>query len=148
MSKPSAIVTHDALAAAESQFVAPELVENGPQGPRLVAGKCGKCGALSFPKAAVCPECLSEEITAAHLASEGMLYSFAVVHQAPKGWTVPYALGYVDLPDGIRVLAHIEGDAGALEIDSRVRLDVGRVGTDADGNPLMSYVFKPEGDRT
>lgn len=138
MTSPSKIVTNDALAASEPHFVAPGLVDaSGPE-PRLVAGKCKACDALSFPKAVVCPACLSQDIAATHLASQGSLYSFATVHQAPKNWIVPYHLGYVDLADGIRVLAHIEGTP---RIEAKVKLGVGRVGTAADGTSLMSYVF-------
>ena len=142
MTTSSKIVTHDALAASDEHFVAPGLVDaSGPQ-PLLVAGKCTKCGATSFPRSDVCPSCLSTDIAMAHLPSEGSLYSFATVHQAPKSWSVPYHLGYVDLTDGIRVLAHIEG---MPKIEGKVRLGVGRVGTAPDGTALMSYVFTPVG---
>lgn len=132
------IVTNDALAGADPNFVTPGLVDTSGSAPRLVAGKCKACGALSFPKAAVCPTCLSEDVGRTHLASAGTLYSFATVHQAPRHWTVPYHLGYVDLSDGIRVLAHIVGEPA---IGGKVRLGLGRVGTAADGTALMSYVF-------
>lgn len=138
MTTSSNIVTNTALAASDPHFVAPQLIDaSGPQ-PRLVAGRCKACGALSFPKAAVCSSCLSQDLDTAHLASEGTLYAFATVHQAPKNWIVPYHLGYVDLTDGVRVLAHIEGTP---HINGKVRLGLGRVGTAADGSPLMSYVF-------
>ena len=142
MSQP---VTNPAIAAAEPRFVAPALVEITQDGPALVAGRCTACGATSFPKAAVCTECLALDIGTTHLPRQGVLYSFSVVHQAPKGWIVPYVLGYVDLPDGIRVLAHIEGPAAEIAIDQNVELGTARVGTGADGAPLMSYVFSPSG---
>jgi uncharacterized OB-fold protein len=146
VSTKSRIVANEALAQSEPHFVAPGLIEVTSRGPRLIAGKCGACGALSFPKAAVCSRCLSEDLNTAHLSTEGKLYSYAVVHQAPKGWTVPYTLGYVDLPEGIRVLAHIEGEPS---MDAPVRLATGPVGTDADGGTLLSYVFTTAGgDRT
>ena len=138
MSKPPRIVADEAMAAAEPHFVAPGLIDATGPAPRLVAGRCNGCGALGFPKSAVCPACLSQDIGTAHLASEGVLYSFATVHQAPRNWIVPYHLGYVDLTNGIRVLAHIEGTP---QIDGKVRLGLGRVGTDADGAALLSYVF-------
>lgn len=137
-SLPGQIVADEAMAAAEPQFVTPGLVDAGGPEPRLVAGKCSGCGALSFPRAIVCPACLADDIGKAHLAGEGVLYSFATVHQAPRSWSVPYHLGYVDLPEGIRVLAHI---AGIPRISGKVRLGVGRVGTATDGSPLLSYVF-------
>ncbi len=140
MTKQPEIVTNSALAAVEPRFVAPDLIDTTEGKPRLVAGKCKDCGALSFPRAPVCAACLGDEIGQVILASEGKLYSFATVHAAPKSWQVPYHLGYVDLSDGIRVVAHIEGEP---VIDGAVRLGLGRVGTAPDGTPLMSYVFSP-----
>ena len=61
--------------------------------------------------------------------------------RAPRGWRVPYALGYVDLPEDIRVLAHLGIPAEALRVDLPVLLDTGIVGTDEQGAPLQSYIF-------
>lgn len=142
MSQAADLSVHHALADIEPRFVAPSLVERGPSGaPRLIGGRCAKCGALSFPRAEVCTECMSEEIVKAELAGDGRVYSYSIVHQAPKGWAVPYALGYVDLVDKVRVLAHIDVPESALAIDMPVRLSVGRVGTGPAGEPLMSYTF-------
>ena len=128
----------------EPRFVAPDLIQIGAKGvPRLMGGKCASCGALSFPKRKVCGECLAMEIVDAPLSSEGVLYSYSLVHQAPKGWDLPYVLGYVDLPEGIRILSHIEGALDQLRVDGNVQLGVGRVGTDPVGNVLMSFIFKP-----
>ena len=147
MSKAPQIVANEALAASEPHFVAPELIETTKDGPRLVAGRCKGCGALSFPKAPVCTECLGQDIETTHLARTGKLYSYSVVHQAPKGWDVPYALGYVDLEDCVRVLAHIEGDARRIGMDGRVTLGIAKVGNDAQGAALMSYVFTAAGGK-
>lgn len=145
MSQSPQLVANAALAEAEPRFVAPELVESTDDGPRLVGGRCRACGATSFPKAAVCTQCLALDIDTTHLAREGVLYAYSVVHQAPKGWTVPYVLGYVDLACGIRVLSHISADADSVRIDQQVRLSTGRVGTGSRGEPLLSYVFTPVG---
>ena len=142
MSQAVDLAVHHDLANAEPRFVAPALVKSGAAGaPRLIGGRCAKCGALSFPRAAVCTECMSEEIEKTELAGTGRVYSYSMVHQAPKGWSVPYALGYVDLTDKVRVLAHIDVPESALAIDMPVRLSVGRVGTGPAGEPLMSYTF-------
>ncbi|MEP9349447.1 OB-fold domain-containing protein [Xanthobacter sp. KR7-225] len=126
------------------QLINPALVEvRGGGAPRLVGGQCRACGARSFPRAAVCTDCLALDVDPVELACEGKLYSYSVVHQAPKGWDVPYVLGYVDLPDGLRVLAHIDAPAGAVAIGQRVRLALGVVGADAGGAPLSTYTFVP-----
>ena len=112
--------------------------------PRLVGIVCGNCGARAFPPAPVCSECMSEDVRELELSPEGSLYAFSVVHVAPAEWDTPYIAGYVDLPEGVRVFAHIiDADAGALEMDSPVQLTTARLGTAGDGAPVESYAFRP-----
>lgn len=144
MTKSGTMVVNEAAANADPRFVAPDLVALDAKGtPRLIGGRCRKCGAVSFPRAAVCAHCLAEDIEAVELAHEGTLYSYSIVHQAPKGWTVPYGLGYVDLPDNVRVLAHLDAPADKIAVNMPMRLSVGVVGADASGTPLFSYTFTP-----
>jgi uncharacterized OB-fold protein len=66
-------------------FISDRLVAVAEDGtPQLITGRCRACGARSFPRADVCTECLSEDVEASRLRSEGTLYSFSVVHQAMK----------------------------------------------------------------
>ena len=55
----------------------------------------------------------------------GRLYSWSTVHVSASR-PVPYTLGYVDLDDGRRVLAQLDGEAGELRMDGPVRLVPGR----------------------
>ena len=115
-------------------------------GPRLVGIACADCGARAFPPAPVCSDCMSEDVREIELSRDGSLYAFSVVHVAPAGWNTPYIAGYVDLPEGVRVFAHIVGaDAAALEMDSPVRLTTATLGTAGDGAPVESYAFRPAG---
>src|SRR5262249_3647837 len=92
------------------RLAAPHLVELADDRVWLKGGHCASCGQLSFPFAAICCFCQEERMEPVRLARAGKLYAFSVVHAAAKGWRVPYVLGYVDLADGIRVLAHIDAD--------------------------------------
>lgn len=110
----------------------------------LVGTHCGDCGTHVFPPVPVCPECMSENLADTDLATEGTLYSWSVVHVAPKGWNVPYIAGYVDLPDNVRVFAHISGaDPETLAMDMPVTLTTAVLG-DEDGAPVESYAFTPK----
>lgn len=132
------------LAQSVPNLISDKLVTIAADGSAsLEGGRCKACAALSFPRAEVCTECLSLEVDGTALSSEGRLYSYSVVHQAPKGWKVPYALGYVDLPEGVRVLAHIDAPLQAIAIDQPVRLSLGVVATDASGADLSTYTFVP-----
>jgi uncharacterized OB-fold protein len=116
-------------------------------GPQLVGSQCAECGQAVFPPTDICPECMSENVKKLPLSRTGTLYSFSVVHAAPKGWSLPFVAGYVDLPEKVRVFAHIvTDDPKALAMDMQVSLTVAVQGCDADGAPMEGFAFAPGGD--
>lgn len=102
--------------------------------PALIAARCAACGTISFPVRAVCPSCASPAPEQLPVGPGGTLYSYATVHVSASRPT-PYTLGYVDLDEGVRVLATIEAPPERLGLDGRWRLVV-----EADGN----WHFVPE----
>jgi uncharacterized OB-fold protein len=115
------------------------------EGPfALIGQRCEDCGRTLFPKTGVCPGCRSVKLSDHALPREGTLYSWSVVHVAPKPWVTPYVIGYVDLPGGVRVFAHIGGDPGALRVDMPVRLEPAEIGVDAQGQPRPFFHFVPQ----
>jgi uncharacterized OB-fold protein len=110
---------------------------------RLVGSECRDCHARVFPPTAVCPGCMSENMAALTLSPRGTLYSWSVVHAAPRGWRLPFVAGYVDLPEGVRVFAHIVGDAGALRFDMPVEVTTAVLGEDEQGRALEGFAFAP-----
>ena len=107
--------------------------------PVLIGGSCRACGARTFPKTPVCHSCMAEDIAAEEMPRTGSLYAFTTVHAGPKRWTKPFTIGYVDLPNGVRVFTHLRG--ATLALGATVALDVARVGTGPDGEPLHAFVF-------
>lgn len=115
----------------------------------IIATECADCRKRVFPPTEICPECLSENLARLPLSRRGKLYSWSVVHAAPKGWSLPFIAAYVDLPEGVRVFAHMVGvDPADLAMDMTVEVCMAQLGTDETGAPLESYSFVPvkEGD--
>ncbi len=84
----------------------------------LVASKCKKCGKLHFPSQRLCSECYSwEEMEEVALGRRGKIFSWTVSYMMGE-----HPIGYVDLPEGIRVFA-IFDDLGD---DPTETLDIGR----------------------
>jgi uncharacterized OB-fold protein len=108
----------------------------------LVGMACAVCGTKAFPAREVCSGCGSDDVKPCELAASGNLYSFSEVHVAPKGFAVPYVVGYVDLDDGVRLFGQVEGTAATLAIDQRVTVILGPIRSRSDGTPVMSYKFK------
>jgi uncharacterized protein len=108
-------------------------VERSQDGWMLVGGRCASC---DYPLAATarrCPACRADAVEPARFGPEGAVWSATVVRVDAAGRTAPYALVYVDLDDGPRILAHADR---APSIGARVRL----AGATVDGDPLVEPV--------
>jgi uncharacterized OB-fold protein len=71
--------------------------------------RCAKCGRLIFYPRSVCPSCMSRDLSWESLSGAATIYSYAVVHKAPPGFTddVPYVVALVDLAEGARMMTRI-----------------------------------------
>lgn len=110
---------------------------------RLVGKRCADCGRVAFPGFEVCPGCQGEQLQSHPLSPSGTLYTWSVVHIVPKPWTAPLVIGYVDLPENVRVFAHLGADPAALRIDMRVCVEPAMLGVDAEGRPRSFFRFVP-----
>jgi len=110
----------------------------------LVATECNACSKRVFPPTDVCPECMAEDLSNLTLGPRGTLYSWSLVHAAPRGWTLPFVAAYVDMPEGVRVFAHVVGvDPEKLKIDMPVEVCMAVLGKDETNAVVESYSFKP-----
>jgi uncharacterized OB-fold protein len=66
---------------------------------------------------------MSEDIAMSPMSDRGVLYSFAVIRVGDEHEKLPYAIGYVDLSNGIRVLSRL-ADLEHLSVDMPVSLHV------------------------
>ncbi|WP_408509198.1 Zn-ribbon domain-containing OB-fold protein [Paraburkholderia sediminicola] len=101
---------------------------------------CCVCRCQVFPFSNVCPSCMGEQMSVEEFPRTGTLYSFTVMHVGPSEWRKPFAVGYVDLTNGVRVFAHLEGSR-PLKIGATVELtdDVVPVGADQGVRPLFAF---------
>jgi len=110
---------------------------------RLHGSKCAHCGVAAFPPHPSCPACGAEgSQDTVQLSPVGTLYTFSEIHIAPKGFVTPYAVGYVDLPEGVRLFGQIETPAADLRLGQQVAVTLGPVRADASGRMVISYKFK------
>jgi uncharacterized protein len=77
---------------------------------RLIAQRCADCGRLRHPPRPMCPHCGSLNIEIAELSGRGTVYSYAALHhpQSPA-FDYPVLAVLVDLEEGVRLLANLEG---------------------------------------
>lgn len=115
--------------------------------PQLIAGRCSQCGETIFPKPILCPNCQSEKIEEVKLSGRGKIYSYTVVMQQPRPYykgPVPYGLGFVELPEGVRVETLFTNcDPESLYIGMEVELVIEKLYEDDRGQELITYKFRP-----
>ena len=110
--------------------------------PHLIAGRCKACGFFMFPKYLACPQCFSDNIEDAPLSPKGVLHSFTIVRRSLPDYPVPYELGLVDFPEGVRVMAQIETEnPEELKIGMEMGITVGTIRKGKDGKDIKSYKF-------
>src|SRR5689334_20479500 len=123
------------------RLLCPEAVGTGSDGRLVLMGSCCRsCGLRMSPPSLVCPGCGAQDLELEEQPREGVLYTFTVLHVVAPRWRKPMTLGYVDLPSKVRVLAHLAGQSHT--VGGTVTLDIGEVGTNADGTPLRALVFR------
>ncbi len=114
-------------------------------GPRLMGSECLECGHRLFPVAAVCPNCMSDQLKPLPLSREGKVYSFTVLRQAPPGFDSPSIISYVDLREGVRVFTHLDMLPHQAKCDMVVHLKVVDPKIDKFGRKVLQFKFAPIG---
>ena len=114
--------------------------------PRLLGSRCRACGSHLFPRADTCAYCASADTAPVELSGRGTLWAWTAVTTAPPGYggEVPYGLGVVELPEGVRVVTRLtESDPGRLVTGQPVELVVVPLHDGEDGRPVVSFAFAP-----
>lgn len=116
-----------------------QVLREGDEGLELVGSRCPECGTHFYPPRRLCANDLSEcrEVV---LSTHGTLYEATQIQVAPVGFEAPFWLGYVDLPENVRVFAQIEwnGD-GEPRHGDRVELAIKTVRQEP--SPVVGPVF-------
>ncbi|WP_284739904.1 Zn-ribbon domain-containing OB-fold protein [Amycolatopsis sp. RTGN1] len=100
---------------------------------RLDLPRCTGCGALVWYPRARCPHCMSDRLEWEALSGAGTVYSYTVNRRGQGKYTGadPFVIAYVELAEGPRVLARLDGtpDVGlpvrftrGLDDEGQVRL--------------------------
>ena len=125
-----------------------------PEEPRLIGNKCKSCGSIFFPKATSCqnPYCKkAEPLEEVKFGSRGKLFTFTAnyfqpppPYHAPDPF-VPYANGWIELPEGVRVHTMIAPgyDEKSLKIGMEMELIRDKLYEDEEGNEVLSWKYKP-----
>lgn len=113
----------------------------------LVGSKCVKCEKVYFPRKKFCIECMSDELKIVPLSKRGKIVCWTVARQTyTYGIPLPYAFGYVDLPEGVRlftIFTDCEPFEEKLKTGGEVEWVIKSFKEDEMGNDIIGYLFRP-----
>jgi uncharacterized protein len=119
---------------------------------KLMGSRCRRCGTLYVPPRPMCTSCYDSEMEWAQTKGRGKLAAFTCIAIGPplmmnEGYDRkhPYVAGVVELEEGARVVARIEGVDGSkpetIRIGAPLRVEFLHRG-DAD-DQVTFLAFKP-----
>jgi uncharacterized OB-fold protein len=112
-------------------------------GDILLANRCKSCGQIFFPKAIFCLACLNDNLEELKLGRRGQLYSFTVAHMPSMHFQPPYAIGYIDMPEGVRIFAPLVIDENkSFRVGMKMEIVIGKLWEEG-GVEVIGYMFKP-----
>ncbi|MCS7115160.1 MAG: Zn-ribbon domain-containing OB-fold protein [Nitrososphaerota archaeon] len=113
---------------------------------RLTGGKCKKCGKVHVPPRPLCDQCLSKDFEWVELPKTGKLLTYTVIHVAPVQFQsmAPYAVGIVQLENGVKIPGIIKGAAPEqLKIGMRLAMEFEEAPQTQQWPAWPRYYFKP-----
>jgi uncharacterized protein len=114
---------------------------------KLMAGKCLKCGKIHLPPRPLCGNCFSRDFEWVNVSGNGKLLTYTVINIAPAQFQAltPYAVGIVQLENGVKIPGMIQGlKQEQLKIGMELLLDFGTCNTDQQWPQWQRYCFKPQ----
>jgi uncharacterized protein len=119
---------------------------------KIMGSKCEKCGAQYVPPRPICRKCKSTKMQWIELKGEGTLAAFTRIFVGPPYMTKlgydrkhPYISGVVDLGNGLRVDARIEGidEIKSDDINIGMPLVVKYLHQGEGGTTVTTLAFSP-----
>jgi uncharacterized protein len=124
------------------------------EGVTLMGTRCRDCGEVFMGKAIACQRCQSENLESIALSRTGKLYSYTINWNKPPGEYKgpdpfqPYAVGLVELPEGIRLVSVLTGiDFNNIKIGMPLQLSIEELYKDKDNNTVLTFKFKPQNEQ-
>jgi uncharacterized protein len=69
--------------------------------------RCLRCQQSYFPPRPFCPHCASRDVQVYTASGKASLYSYVISHRPAPGFTPPYSIAVVQLPEGPRLMSNI-----------------------------------------
>lgn len=120
-----------------------EMFTEDVEGGALLASRCKSCRRVFFPKRGYCFDCFSKDMEQVTLSGACKLYTFTIVRMPAKHYEPPYAIGWVEFPEGVRVFGQIKGwESQPLRIGMEMKLIIDTLWQEEE-KEVICYKFEP-----
>jgi hypothetical protein len=111
---------------------------------KLMGGKCKKCGKIHLPPRPMCDKCFSKEMEWVEMPQKGKLMTYTIIHVAPTQFQgmAPYAVGIVELENGVRMPGMIRAAPEQIKIGMPLTIDFGACVATQPWPQWPRYFFK------
>ncbi len=115
---------------------------------RLKGVKCRSCGAMAMGERQYCINCTSQDLEEHIFSKYGKVYGCTIIRFAPpppypQESFKPFPAAWVELEDGLYIIARIEAGLDEVEIGMPVELVLDKEWQDEKSNDVIMYHFKP-----
>jgi len=112
-------------------------------GAKLLGNRCKSCAQIFFPKAIVCFNCFGKEMDEVVLGPRGKLFTYTIGHMPSTHFDPPYAVGYIDMPEGVLVFAPLKAMEGRpFRVGMEMEVTIDKL-WDENDRQVIGYMFKP-----
>ena len=119
---------------------------------KLMGNRCKRCGKVFLPPKPICTECYNRELEWVEMPETGKLAAFTCISVGPPSMQAegynrenPYCSGVVEVGDGIRVDARIQGvdpkDPDTIKVGMTMRAHY--IHREKEGVPSPVLAFRP-----
>lgn len=113
------------------------------EGGVLLANRCKSCGQIFFPKAIFCLACFNNDLEELKLSQKGQLYSYTIAHMPSMHFHPPYAIGFIDMPEGVRIFSPLVIDKNKpFRVGMEMEIVIEKLWEEGD-KEVIGYMFKP-----
>jgi uncharacterized OB-fold protein len=117
---------------------------------KLMGSRCTRCGTLSVPPRPVCVKCYGDKMEWVEMKGTGTLQAFTCIAVGPPSMIEegydrnnPYCSGVVELDEGVRVVARIEGvdtkNPENIKVGAPVRVKFLHRGTGDSSGTVLAF---------
>lgn len=115
-----------------------------PQRYRFEGNACSECGEKFFPPRLICSECGSRKLEPYRLGDKGKVLTYTIIRVPPSQFAdqAPYAVGIIEMEDGIKLTAQIvDCDFEQLKAGMPVRAEFRKM-SQVGHSGILCYGYK------